>query len=167
MSLYDQFQTNPDKETNGVPVAFAPNQDKTIPIFTLARMGKMNKEYTKALEKATRPYRRQIELKTMDPDVAESVFMDVFIQTILRGWQNVQLPVKVDGKPVYELDEATGAVKLDAKKKPMRKVEVLAFNETNARRLFTELPDLYEDLQAEAVTVSNYHDEMLEDEAKN
>lgn len=145
MSLHDQFKTNSDKELNGVPVQFAPNKDKTVPTFILSRMGKMNKGYTKALEKATRPYRRQIELKTMDPDVAEAVFMIVFIQTILRGWENVQLP------------------KLSSPKE----MEVLEFNEENAKRLLIELPDLYEDLQAESVNVSNFHDDVLEDEAKN
>lgn len=149
MSLFDQFQTNPDKETNGISVTFAPNKDKTIPTFILSRLGKSNKAYAKDMEKRTRPYRRQIELKTIDPDVAEAVFMDVFISTILRGWENVELPI------------------LDGEGQPTKEMEKVPFTEGNAKRLFTALPELYDALQDEARDAGNFRDEVLEDEAKN
>ncbi|MCW2763977.1 MAG: hypothetical protein JWR85_4178 [Marmoricola sp.] len=149
MSLHEQFATNPEKETNGVPVTFAPNKDKTVPTFYVSRLGKSNKAYAKEMEKRTRPYRRQIELKTIDPEVAESIFMDVFIATIMRGWDNVELPI------------------LDAEGKPTKETEKVPFTEGNAKRLFTELPDLYDDLQEQARDAGNFRDEVLEAEAKN
>lgn len=139
MSLYSQFAVSQEKEQNGVDVQYAPNKDGTIPTFTIARAAKANKAYSKALEKATRPYRRQIDLGTMDNSVAERLFMDVFIRTLLIGWQNVR---NQDGTP-------------------------MEFSEVNANKLFTALPELYEDLQNKANSAALFRDDNLEEEAKN
>ena len=89
MSLYKQFATNSEKEMEGVEVQMteAENEDGSIPTFVVSRMGKSNKRYSKALEAATRPYRRQIELGTMNNDKAEEIFMGVFVDTVLKGWE--------------------------------------------------------------------------------
>lgn len=139
MSLYAQFQTNTNKELNGVNVEFAPNADKTVPSFLISRQGKSNKAFAKAIEAATRPYRRQIELKTMDPEKAEDIFMDVFIATVLKDWSNVH---DKSGSP-------------------------LPFHPQTARKLFIELPDLYDDLQTASKDAALFRDEELESEAKN
>src|SRR5207342_3524584 len=62
--LHAKFKTDRVKEVEGVAIEFsdAPNDDGSIPTFTISRMGKTNRAYSKALEQATRPYRRQIEL---------------------------------------------------------------------------------------------------------
>ena len=149
MSLQDQFATNSAKEIEGVEIQYGPNKDGSVPTFHISRASKSNKAYTKALEKGTRPYRRQIELGTMNNETAEALFMTVFIQTVLKGWQNVQVrKIGADGKPTAEFEN-------------------LDFNETNARRLFLELPELYEDLQEKSKQASLFRDESLEDEAKN
>lgn len=139
--LHKQFKTDPVKESEGVEIEFedAQNEDESIPTFTLSRMGKSNKAYSKALDAATRPYRRQIELNTMKNDVAEELFLTVFINTVLKGWKNVQ-------------DEAGNAI---------------AYSKDAAKTLLTDLPDLYEFLQAEAKLAANFRDTALEAEAKN
>ena len=141
MSLYKQFATNSEKEMEGVEVQMpeAENEDGSIPTFVVSRMGKSNKRYSKALEAATRPYRRQIELGTMNNDKAEEIFMGVFVDTVLKGWKNVRC---ADGK-------------------------VLEFSKPNALKLFTDLPEVYERLQEEAKLSANFRDEALEAEAKN
>jgi hypothetical protein len=141
MGLYSEYQTNAAKETEGVKIKMteAENADKTIPTFWVSRMGKSNKVYSKALEAATRPYRRQIELGTMQNAIAEEIFLTVFINTLLKGWENVQ-------------DE---------------KGNVLEFNKTNAKKVLTDLPDVYDRLQEEAKLAANFRDEALEEEAKN
>lgn len=139
MSLYTQFKTNAEKEVEGVEVQYGPNEDGTIPTFTISRMGKANKAYTKALEAATRPYRRQIELGTMNNDTAEGLFLVVFIQTVLKGWKNVR---GEDGKEI-------------------------PFSKETATKLLTDLPELYDDLQEKAKSASVFREEALEDEAKN
>ena len=141
MSLYKQFATNSEKEMEGVEVQMpeAENEDGSIPTFVVSRMGKANKRYTKALEAATRPYRRQIELGTMNNDKAEEIFMGVFVDTVLKGWKNVR---GEDGKP-------------------------LEFTKAAAVKLFTDLPEVYERLQEEAKLSANFRDAALEEEVKN
>lgn len=141
MGLHKQFKTNSAKENEGVEIEFpeAQNDDGSIPVFVISRMGKSNKAYSKALEAATRPYRRQVELGTMKNDVAESLFLGVFVDTVLRGWKHVQ-------------DEEGNEI---------------PFNRDSAKALLEELPDVYERLQEEAKISSNFRDSSLEAEAKN
>ena len=141
MSLYKQFATNSEKEMEGVEVQMteAENEDGSIPTFVVSRMGKSNKRYSKALEAATRPYRRQIELGTMNNDKAEEIFMGVFVDTVLKGWKNVR--------------DESGAE--------------LPFNKQSATKLFKDLPEVYERLQEEAKLSANFRDAALEEEVKN
>lgn len=139
--LHKQFKTNSVKETEGVKIEFpeVQNDDGSIPTFIISRMGKSNKAYSKALEAATRPYRRQVELGTMKNDVAEKLFLNVFVDTILRGWENVQ--------------DENG--------------EAISYSKDSAISLLEELGDVYDRLQEEAKISSNFRDSALEDEAKN
>lgn len=139
MSLYKQFETNATLEAAGIEVEFGENDDLTIPTFRISRIAKSNKRYSKALEAATRPYRRQIELGTVSENVADKLFRDVFVSTILMGWENVQ---GRDGKP-------------------------LEFTKENASMLLKDLPELFEDLQEKAKSASLFRETALEDEAKN
>lgn len=139
MSLYSQFDSNTDKETNGVKIVMGNNEDGTEISFILCRMGGANKSYQKALEQATRPYRRQIQAETMSEDLSEEIFMKVFCKTILKGWSNVR----------------------------DRNNTELPFEFETARKIFTELPELYRELQAQSSNIANYRDEVLKEEAKN
>ena len=141
MSLYKQFATNTEKEIEGIEVQMteAENDDGSIPTFVVSRMGKSNKRYSKVLEAATRPYRRQIELGTMNNDKAEEIFLGVFVDTVLKGWKNVR--------------DENGAE--------------LPFNKQSATKLFKDLPEVYERLQEEAKLSANFRDVALEEEVKN
>ncbi|MBU0801815.1 MAG: hypothetical protein KKA05_12545 [Alphaproteobacteria bacterium] len=141
MSLYKQFATNTDKEIEGIEVQMteAENDDGSVPTFVVSRMGKSNKRYSKALEAATRPYRRQIELGTMNNDKAEEIFLGVFVDTVLKGWKNVR--------------DESGAD--------------MPFTKQTATKLFKDLPEVYERLQEEAKLSANFREASLEEEAKN
>ena len=138
MSLFDQFETNNDKEVEGVDVQYAPNKDGTIPTFTISRMSKANKKYQKYMEKRTKPYARQLQLGTMDEETAQNMFQDIFITTVLKGWSNVR---GRDGKD-------------------------LAFTKENAAMVMQALPDLYEDLEAKSKSAALFRNEEDEDDAK-
>jgi hypothetical protein len=118
-------------------IELAPNKDGSIPTFKLASMGKANRAYTKALDKATKPYRSNIN--GMGNDLAESIFMKVFVATVLKDWQNVQ---QKDGSAI-------------------------PFSEPNAIELFKKLPRLYDDLQEKAKSVELFKAEEQEADAKN
>lgn len=141
MSLYKQYETNSNKETTGVEIEFpeAADEQGNIPAFAICRMGGANKSYAKALEAATRPYRRQIQLGTMKNEVAEKLFMEVFVDTVLKGWKNVK----------------------------DRNGNLIEFSRESALILFNDLPEVYQRLQEEAQLVANFRNEGLEEEAKN
>jgi len=139
MSLHSQFATDKKAEVDGVWVEYGANDDGTIPGFKISRMSKANKKYTKALERATRPHRRAIELETMNNDLAERLFMEVFVDTVLLDWKDIQ---DRDG-------------------------ENLELTKESALKLFNELPELYDDLQEKAKKASLFREETLEEEAGN
>lgn len=139
MSLYSQFATNKEAEAEGAWTEYGPNEDGTIPRFKLSRMSKSNKRYQKELERATKPHRRSMELETMDNDLAEKLMMEVFVDTILLDWENI--------------DDKEG--------------NRLSFSRENALKLFKDLPELYDDLQDKARKASLFREASLEDEAKN
>lgn len=146
MSLSKQFKTDTTKEVDGVAIEFGANADGTVPTFWISRMSKANVAYTKALDKATRPYRRAMDLGTLDNDVAERIFAEVFATTVLRGWDNVQLS-DVTGE-----ESDTGFA---------------PFNKENVLALFKRLPELYDDLQAQAKSAALFKTESIEAETKN
>lgn len=152
MSLTKQYKTDSKRETEGVPITFAANEDGTVPTFYIARMSGTNTKYARALEIATRPHRRQIQLGTFPAKQSEVIMRDVFIRTVLTGWQNV-LVADVTGETLPD-DENGQSPKA-------------AFNEENAGLLFDRLPELYAELQQQAQNMANFLDESLIEEAKN
>lgn len=138
-SLYRNYATDTQKEIQGVEVKFDANDDETIPTFVISRMGESNKEYTKALERATAPYKRQIQMKTMSADLSKSLFLEVFATTVLRGWSNVY-------------DENGNAI---------------GFSKENAVKILTDLPDLYNELLTQAGDAALFRKDSLEQDAKN
>src|SRR3546814_10059117 len=70
-NIYKMFQTDKGLETEGIWYNF----DKTTG-FRLARAGGANMKFVKALEERTRPYRRQIEDNTIDPELANGLLIE-------------------------------------------------------------------------------------------
>lgn len=146
MSLRKQFETNTAKEVDGVAIEFGENDDGTRPTFWISRMSRANQQYTKTLETVTRPYRRQMDLGTLANDVAEKLFLEVFVKTILKGWDNVKL------------SDVTGDSNDEG---------FAPFNVENATKLMKGLPELYDDLQAQAKSAALFKDESIAAETKN
>lgn len=139
MSIFEQFETNKQAEKEGVAISYGANSDGTVPTFFVSRMSRTNKKYLQALERNTKPHRRAIELETIKPDQAESINMQVFVDAILLGWENIK---GKDG-------------------------EAIQFSKEAAKALFEKLPDLYDDLNEKAKKASTFRDEQKEEEAKN
>lgn len=139
MSIFAQFETNKEAEKKGAAVTYAANDDGTIPTFYVSRMSRSNKNYLKALDRNAKPHRRSIDLETIKPEVADSINLKVFVDSILLGWENIK---NKDG-------------------------EIIQFNKENAISLFESLPDLYDDLSERARKASTFRDEEIEEEAKN
>lgn len=139
MSLFKQFKMDAAKQEKGVLVSYGANDDKTVPGFRLLRRNNSNQRYTKTLDRETAPYRRLIELGTLDAKISDRIFMRVFCLAVLIGWDNVQ---DEEGKPI-------------------------PFNLDNALNLFEQLPDLYDDLVAQSAKASLFKQETVDADAKN
>lgn len=139
MSLYNQFKTDKSLETEGVWIDYGNNSQGEPIRFLVARAGGRNTAFNKALQKATKPYRRAIQNDAMDEDVADRVYREVFVETVLKGWEGVE-------------DEDGVA---------------MPFSRGNAVKLFTDLPDLYADLRQQAMSMAIFKDEELEGDLGN
>lgn len=139
MSLYNQFGTDKKVEKEGVILQYG-NTDDGKPIqIKICRAGGANVAYNKAMETKTKPYRRQLQNGTLDIEVMTSILREVYADTVVIGWSNVE---GADGKP-------------------------MAFTRENVIKLFTDLPELFADVQEQATNLALFRAEINEQDAKN
>lgn len=140
MSLQSQFKMDATKETEGVDVKVGvTNPDGTEPTFRLLRRSPQNQRYAKTLEKEAQPFRRLLELGTLDAKVSQKILRTTFCRAVLIGWSNVQ----------------------------NTKDEPIPYSFVNAMQLFEELPELYEMLAEEAGKLASFRVETQDADAKN
>lgn len=146
MSLSKAYKTFPEIENAGITIELAKNDDGSMASVLIARTGKSNKAYQVALAAAFKPHARAQKLGTLSDEVAESVYRDVWIRTILKGWSFVPMS-DVTGN---EADEGYAD-----------------FSHENAKLLFDNLPELYDDLVDKSGMQSLFREQALEEDAKN
>lgn len=133
MSAFDVFGTDKEAEVNGVEIDYG-----TFSI-TIARAGGANKKYTRALEAASKPYRRAIQTGTIQTETLNNILREVYAKTVVLSWKNVkdsngqEVPCTVEG----------------------------------ITWLFKELPDLFEDIQAQASNLALFRTQKLDEELGN
>jgi hypothetical protein len=138
-TLYQQFRTDPDIEIKGIILQYGKNS-KDVPIeIRIARAGGGNQRYLKALEKRTKPFRRQIQSDTLDRDIQREVLIEVYADTVVLGWSGVE----------------------DEKGAP------LPFTRENVIKLFNDLPDLFNDVMDMSVKATLFRSEMQESQSGN
>jgi hypothetical protein len=96
----------------------------------------------KALEKRTKPIRRQ--LSAMSADAQAKIILDVFARVCVKGWDTKN----EDG------DWVSGIAFVENQ-------PLLPFSPENVVMVFTELPDMYEMLLGFASDANTYKDEVL------
>ena len=107
--------------------------------FLIARSGGANTKFAKVLEFKMRPYRRQMDQGKLDNEIANKVLMETFIEACLLGWENL----------TYQDDKA------------------IKFSKENAIRLFTDLPDLFNDLREQSAKMATFQQEEVEADSGN
>ena len=130
---YSVFRTDKALEKEGIVLDYGDFKIK------VARAGGSNAAFQKALTSKIRPYKRQLDAGTIPDDVAEKLFLEVYAESVVLGWEGV---TDEDGKP-------------------------LPFSKENAVKLFSDLPDLFRDVQNQAAAISNFRAEVTEDTIKN
>lgn len=130
---YSVFLTDKALEKEGIVLDYGDFKIK------VARAGGANAAFQKALTAKVRPYKRQLDAGTIPDDVAEKLFLDVYAEAVVLGWEGV---TDENGKP-------------------------LPYSKENAVKLFSDLPDLFRDVQNQAAAISNFRAEVTEDTIKN
>lgn len=102
--------------------------------FLVARAGGANQKFAKVLQAKTQPYKFQIDNDLMDEKVGRKLLIEAFVEAVLLDW-----------KDVYD----RSGVKMSCTK-------------DNAVKLFTDLPDLFQDLQQQASKFANFRRQEIE-----
>lgn len=149
MSMYSQFTTDKNAETDGIYLDFGDFRVK------VRRAGGANKEYTKVLAEITNPYQRALKLGTIGDDQARGFFHEAYAKAIILDWQYKATDVdtgEVDWISGME-DPATGQI-----------VEV---SPEVIVATFKMLPDLFLEIQEAASSMRNFRTESDKAAVKN
>lgn len=139
MSIYNLYETDKKSEFDGVLVPVGKDKTGRDTLVRIARAGPSNPRYQRVLESKTKKYRRLIQNDLLDTSVADGVMMEVFAETVVLGWENME---DRDGN-------------------------VLPYSRENCLRLFQELPDFFYDIREQATKSALFRREALEKEAGN
>lgn len=139
MSLYKQFRTDEKLEKEGIFLELGVTDDGKPILIRIARAGGANVAFAKTMEAKMKPYRRQLQTETLDSKVAEKILMEVYAATVVLGWENV---TDEHGKE-------------------------LNFTPENCVKLFTDLPDLYAEIQQSSQKVALFRQMEREADSKN
>lgn len=139
MSLYKQFKTNENVERDGILLEYGENSKGKTVAIRIARAGGANSQYQKLMEARVKPYRRQIQNETIERALVERLLRQVYAETIVLGWENVE-------------DESG---------------KELPFTVENCVKIFEDLPDLFQDIQEQSQRAALFRQEVLEADSKN
>jgi hypothetical protein len=144
--LYDLFDTDPSLEAAGVRIYYG--EDIYLDV---ARAGGNNKRFARRLEALMKPYRRNIQMDAMDEEVARGLLIQAFAETVVTGWGS----------------KAQGDGKFPFRDKDSKETVYLDFTVDNVKKVFTRLPNLFDDVRAQSATISLFRSEEAEADAKN
>lgn len=134
-SMYDLFATDESKEIEGIWLDYGPAGR-----IRIARAGQSNKLFQKTSERVLRPHSKAIEKKTIDPDLFDDLLKQIYVRSIILGWENVR----------------------------DREGNELSFSADNVMGLLNDLPDLWVEIREQAMTASNFLEEGdTEEDSKN
>lgn len=139
MNLYNTFETDKSLERDGIVLDYGFNsKDQPIQI-RIARAGGSNTKFAKVLEQKMKPYKRAIANDTMDNKVAEKLLVEAYADAVIIGWTGVE----------------------------DREGNALDFTRDNVVKLFTDLPDLFTDIQVQSQKSALFRAELREAEQGN
>lgn len=134
---YGSFRSDTAAEQEGVELDYGPFR------VTIARAGGANKSYERLLEALTKPYRRAIQLETLDPKISEKIMKEALARAVVLNWEVL---VDADGNP-----DSTGEDWKPGVEDPDTG-ELLPFSWENVLKVLQhkELQNLYNDLRIQS-----------------
>ena len=139
MSLYRQYAMDTNVEKDGVLLNLGTTDDGKMITMRIARAGGANQKFNKTVEAVLKPYRRQIQTDTIDRKLLEKLIHEVFAKAVVLGWENVQ---DADGN---DLD----------------------FTYENVMKIFSDLPEVFTEVQEAANKSSLFRAMVREADAGN
>lgn len=81
----EAYQTDKDLESiEGIWLEFPGNRR-----FHVLRAGGSNTRFVSAYQAALRPYRKQLQKRTMDPGLLDRLTLDVYARHVIKGWEGI------------------------------------------------------------------------------
>lgn len=140
MDLYSMFETEESLEKKGVTIEYGEAGS-----FQVARAGGANEKYSKSAESVMRPFRRLIEQELLPDKKAKVLLYTIYAESVVLAWEGVRAKPTVKGQPG----------------------ELIPFTVENCVQLFTNLPELFADIQSFASSGKNFKSDDVEGDAKN
>jgi hypothetical protein len=81
---YEQFQTNPKLEKDGIILDYSGYQ------ITIARAGGNNKDFQRCAEMKARAHKTQIRNETISADIMHKLLIETYAQTVVKSWKGVK-----------------------------------------------------------------------------
>lgn len=151
MGLKAQFATDVSLETKGIIIDYGMDRIK------IARAGGANKKFERLLEAKTKHLRRAIQIGAISNEQSNVIMREVFAETVVLDWEtNTGTLVE----PKWEKG-------IDPKDAGKTGKALLPVNAENVNAVFTNLPDLFIDLQQQAQAGALYRLEINEASAGN
>lgn len=147
MGLRKLFKTDHRIETEGVILDYGETR------IRVARAGGANKRYIKALDKATKPFRRAIATGAFSDDRATAILREVYAKTIVLNWEVKRGEQWLTGIDPEDLGKE-GA-------------ELQPVTPENVAMVFENLPDLFTDVRQQAESMTLFRSELDEAAAGN
>jgi hypothetical protein len=150
MDFYQMYETDKDKEKNGVPYLFADGMLR----ITLARAGGGNTKFARILAANSKPYKRAIQNEQISDEKANDLMMKTYAEAVVTNWETEV--AEEDGAKVFKK-----GIRLKGQD------ELQPVNIENIVAVWKMLPDLFSDIMAEASKLSNYMTYQREEDTKN
>lgn len=134
---YGSFRSDTEAEQEGVELDYGPFR------VTIARAGGANKSYERILEALTKPYRRAIQLETLDQKVSERIMKEALAKAVILKWEVL---VDAEGNP-----DPDGETWADGLEDPDTG-ELLPFTWENVLKVLQhkEIQNLYNDIRVQS-----------------
>lgn len=149
-TAYAMFKTNKDTEKNGITLNYG---DFYI---VVGRAGGANQKFKGAMKRIFDPHRRAIQTDTLPEKKMTELMVQAYAESNVYDWGYKAKPEDKDfvqGKFLAKDDKGIDVV--------------LDLNRDNVIKVFTDLPDLFTDVQEQAGKVSLFRDVIDEEDGKN
>ncbi|MCK5016807.1 MAG: hypothetical protein KAS32_07005 [Candidatus Peribacteraceae bacterium] len=140
--LRKMFKTANALETKGITLEYGEGVE-----IIVARAGGANTKFAKCLNRLTKAHRSAIQNDILSDVMGREILLQAYAETVVLDWKGVTQDV-LSGKE----EDATTPLECTV---------------DNVKAVFTELPDLFLDVQKMAQQISAFRAEIMDTDSKN